>query len=284
MTPVSIYHNPACATSRNSLALLQASGVKPTVIEYLQAPPDRRTLRALISAMRLPVRAVLRIKGTPHDTLGLGDASLTDEQLLDAMQAHPILINRPIVVSPRGVQLCRPSDLVADLFPEWLADRACRPPTVEVCKEDGTPFLLDHRIDGADPALAAALGQGRLPAPDPGAASSRYFRFSTVAGQPVGHAGFERSGADVLIRSLVIEPSRRGSGLAGSLLAILLRRAFDDGARQAWLLTTTATSLFVRYRFDPVPRAEAPAALLASRQFQLDCPTEATLLRRSLSL
>ena len=118
MTPVTIYHNPACGTSRNTLALIRNSGVEPTVIEYLRTPPARDELADLIRRMDVPVRAVLREKGTPYAELGLGDPALSDDQLLDAMIAHPILINRPIVVTPLGVRLCRPSEAVLDILPD----------------------------------------------------------------------------------------------------------------------------------------------------------------------
>ena len=117
MSTITIYHNPACGTSRNVLGLIRNSGEEPTIIEYLKTPPGRDTLQALIAAMGVPVRDVLREKGTPYADLGLGDPDLTDDQLLDAMMAHPVLINRPIVVSPKGVRLCRPSEAVLDLLP-----------------------------------------------------------------------------------------------------------------------------------------------------------------------
>lgn len=116
--PVTIYHNPACGTSRNTLALIRNSGEKPQVVEYLKTPPSRGELAELIRRMDIPVRDVLRQKGTPYDDLGLGDPSLTDEQLLDAMMAHPILINSPIVVTPIGVRLCRPSETVLSILPD----------------------------------------------------------------------------------------------------------------------------------------------------------------------
>ena len=112
-----IYHNPACGTSRNVLGLIRNAGIEPQVIEYLKTPPSRTLLAQLIERMGCPVRSVLREKGTPYAELGLGDPALSDGQLLDAMMAHPILINRPIVVSPLGVKLCRPSETVLDLLP-----------------------------------------------------------------------------------------------------------------------------------------------------------------------
>ncbi|MBN9529879.1 MAG: arsenate reductase (glutaredoxin) [Alphaproteobacteria bacterium] len=113
-----IYHNPDCGTSRNTLAMINNAGIEPHVVEYLKTPPTRALLRQLIDRMGVPVRSVIREKGTPFAELGLGDPSLTDDQLLDAMMAHPILINRPIVVSPLGVRLCRPSEAVLDILPQ----------------------------------------------------------------------------------------------------------------------------------------------------------------------
>jgi len=130
---VIIYHNPACGTSRNTLGLIRNAGVEPHVIEYLKCPPSRAMLASLIARMGMPVRAVLREKGTPWAELGLDDPSLGDDALLDAMTAHPILINRPIVVSPEGVRLCRPSERVLDLLP---------PQQGEFRKEDGK-LLVD---------------------------------------------------------------------------------------------------------------------------------------------
>lgn len=115
---VTIYHNPDCGTSRNTLAMIRNAGVEPDVIEYLKTPPDRATLIDLIARMGVPVRAVIREKGTPYAELGLDNPALTDAQLVDAMLAHPILINRPIVVTERGVRLCRPSEAVLDILPD----------------------------------------------------------------------------------------------------------------------------------------------------------------------
>lgn len=130
-----IYHNPGCGTSRNTLAMIRNAGVEPHVIEYLKTPPTRAMLAQLIARMGIPVRDVLREKGTPYAELGLGDPALTDDQLLDAMMAHPILINRPMVVSPTGVKLCRPSEEVLDLLP---------PQRGEFAKEDGA-LVVDEQ-------------------------------------------------------------------------------------------------------------------------------------------
>jgi len=133
MSSITIYHNPACGTSRNVLGLIRNSGEEPTIIEYLKTPPDSDTLKSLISAMGVPVRDVLRQKGTPYDELGLSDPKWTDEQLIDFMLAHPILINRPIVATPVGTRLCRPSEAVLDILPS--------PQRGAFNKEDGEPVV-----------------------------------------------------------------------------------------------------------------------------------------------
>lgn len=131
-----IYHNPGCGTSRNTLALIRHAGIEPHIIDYQKCPPSRELLAQLIERMGMAVRDVLRVKGTPFDELGLGNPALTDDQLLDAMMAHPILINRPIVVSPKGVKLCRPSEAVLDLLPPM--------PAKAFVKEDGERVLDDN--------------------------------------------------------------------------------------------------------------------------------------------
>jgi len=132
---VVIYHNPDCGTSRNTLGLIRNAGIEPHVIEYLKTPPVRKLLVQLIARMGITPRALLREKETPYQELGLGDTSLSDDQLLDAMMAHPILINRPIVVSPRGVRLCRPSEAVLELLPGQRG---------EFAKEDGERVVDEH--------------------------------------------------------------------------------------------------------------------------------------------
>jgi arsenate reductase len=126
---VTIYHNPSCGTSRNTLALIRNAGIEPIIIEYLKTPPTRQVLKDLIRRAGLTVREALREKGTPYAELGLGNASLTEEQLLDAMEAHPILVNRPFVVTERGVCLSRPSEKVLDILPD--------PQKAPFTKEDG---------------------------------------------------------------------------------------------------------------------------------------------------
>jgi len=132
---VIVYHNPDCGTPRNTLAMIRNAGVEPHVIEYLKTPPSRDMLTQLIARMGISVGGLMREKGTPYAELGLGDPALSDEQLLDAMMAHPILINRPIVVSPKGVRLCRPPEDVLDLLP---------PQRGAFVKEDGEQVIDEH--------------------------------------------------------------------------------------------------------------------------------------------
>jgi arsenate reductase len=137
---VIIYHNPECGTSRNALGLIRNAGIEPHVIEYLKTPPSRALLKSLIERMGVSVREVVRIKGTPYHDLKLDDPGVTDEELLDAMVAHPIFINRPIVITPLGLKLCRPSEIVLDLLPA--------PQRGEFRKEDGE-LVVDstgHRV------------------------------------------------------------------------------------------------------------------------------------------
>jgi arsenate reductase (glutaredoxin) len=133
---VTIYHNPDCGTSRNTLAMIRQSGVEPTIIEYLKNPPSRAKLVELIAEMDLSVRSLLREKGTPYAELGLADRKWSDDELLDFMIAHPILINRPVVVAPKGVRLCRPSEIVLDILPNPAIGR--------FVKEDGE--VVEARI------------------------------------------------------------------------------------------------------------------------------------------
>lgn len=126
---ITIYHNPACGTSRNTLAMIRQSGEEPRVVEYLKNPPTRQELVKLLADMGLRPRQILREKGTPYAELGLGDDKWSDDELIDCMLQHPILINRPIVVTPLGTRLCRPSEVVLDILPN--------PPVGDFTKEDG---------------------------------------------------------------------------------------------------------------------------------------------------
>ena len=136
MSNITIYHNPKCGTSRNVLALIRNTGIEPEIIEYLQTPPTREKLLELLAQMAMPARDLLRRKEASHDELGLDDPALSDDALIAAMLAHPILINRPIVVTPLGTRLCRPSEAVLDILP--LAQRGA------FVKEDGEPVINER--------------------------------------------------------------------------------------------------------------------------------------------
>lgn len=135
MSAITIYHNPACGTSRNTLALIRNSGVEPEVIEYLKTPPTKTRLQEMIKAMGISARELLREKGTPFDELGLADPKWTEDELVDFMLLHPILMNRPVVVTPLGVKLCRPSEAVLDILPN--------PQQGAFTKEDGEVVIDD---------------------------------------------------------------------------------------------------------------------------------------------
>ena len=143
MTDIVIYHNPDCGTSRNTLAMIRNSGIEPHVVEYLKTPPSRTMLEQLIERAGISPRALLRQKGTPYAELGLDDDSLADTALVDAMITHPVLINRPLVVSPLGVKLCRPSEAVLDLLPVQQRGAFSKEDGQKVVDADG------NRIDGA---------------------------------------------------------------------------------------------------------------------------------------
>ena len=191
------------------------------------------------------------------------------------MIAHPILINRPIVAGPIGVKLCRPSDVVLDLLPGL--------PSIDFAKEDGAPFLRDSPIAGDDAGLAHTLAAEGLPTDDLAEPGRTLFTYRTLSGAFVGFGGFERFGADVLLCSVVVAPEARGRGIGRNLVPLLMRRAFDLGARHAWVLTTSAAPFFEEIGFKPVPRESAPAAIAATRQFAALCPASAVLLARPIS-
>jgi len=137
MTDITIYHNPACGTSRNTLALIRNSGVEPTIILYLETPPNCEQLKTLISAMGISVRSLLRENVEPYEQLGLAEERFSDEQLIEAMLSYPILINRPIVVSPLGTRLCRPSEVVLDILPDAQQGAFSKEDGEKVIGDDG---------------------------------------------------------------------------------------------------------------------------------------------------
>jgi arsenate reductase len=273
---VIVYHNPDCGTSRNTLALIRHAGIEPHVIEYLKTPPTPALLLQLAKRIGWPLRDLLRERGTPFQELGLGDPALDDAALLAAIAAHPILINRPIVVTPLGVKLCRPSETVLDLLP--LA------PHADLDKDDGSPFLRDEQIAANDPRLAKALRSAELPTEDIAASNGRFFSFRTLSGTLAGYGGFEAHDGDALLRSILVKPEFRGRGIGRSIALLLMSRAFDQGARNAWLLTASAASFFEKLGFKATARDTAPAAIGQSPQAMSLCPASAPLLTRRIAL
>ncbi len=269
-----IYHNPDCGTSRNTLALLRETGQQLTIVEYLKEVPAKDRLQSLIKRTGLRVRDVLRKKATLYKELGLDNPGLGEEALLDAMLAHPILINRPIVVTGRGVALCRPSDVVVDLLPSGFHS--------SLAKEDGAPFLRDRSITGSEPRLIAALTAAGLSISDLNEAGRRFFACNTLAGEAAGFGGYELYSEEVLLRSVVVPQALRNRRIGRNLVALLLYRALRAGARRAWLLTDTAEPFFTKIGFKIMERSAAPEAILATRQAKALCPSTATLLSRSI--
>lgn len=270
---VTIYHNPACGTSRNTLAMIRATGVEPEVIEYLQTPPSREELVSLIARMGKPVRDVLRRKGTPYEELGLDDPSLTDDQLIDAMLAHPILINRPIVATPRGVRLARPSETVLDILDAPLPQ--------DFIKEDGEVVPAGQRLvelpeDGMAE-MKALLRSADLPCDDLEEPGLRFYRLEGPQGG-IGWAGLEPRGQDALLRSVVIPEGYRGRGAGAALAQAMLAESRRLGIERLWLLTTTAAPFFERLGFNVANRSDAPPAIQGTREFRDLCPASATCM------
>jgi arsenate reductase len=273
---VIVYHNPDCGTSRNTLALIRHAGIEPHVIEYLKTPPTAAMLIQLAQRIGWPLRDLLRERGTPFEELRLNDPTLDDAALLAAIAAHPILINRPIVVTPLGVKLCRPSETVLDLLPVA--------PSADLDKDDGSPFLRDEQIAANDPRLAKALRAAELPTEDLAASDGRFFSFRTLGGTLAGYGGFELHGPDALLRSILVKPEFRGRGIGRNIALLLMSRAFDQGARDAWLLTPSATPFFEKLGFKITPRESAPAAIAQTPQAVSLCPASAPLLTRRIAL
>jgi arsenate reductase (glutaredoxin) len=272
---VTIFHNPACGTSRNTLAMVRNAGIEPDVIEYLKTPPSREALTDLVARMGIPLRGVLRRKGTPFDELGLGDPALTDADLLDAVERHPILINRPIVVTGRGVKLCRPSEIVLDLLDA--------PQRSDFLKEDGEPVVTASRLGAVDiEELAALLNAADLPTADLALPDRQFYRFSTTLGERVAVGGLEGRGADRLVRSIAVVPTARGKGFGKAVAMTLERLAGEDGAKRLHLLTTTAAPFFERLGYGAADRSTAPVEISASAEFAGLCPATAHYMTKDV--
>ena len=277
--PTTVFHNPDCGTSRNALALLRLCGVEPRVVEYLTDPPGRERLRELIAAAGLTPREAMRHHPELVARLGLDDAGRSDADLLGAMARHPILINRPLVVTPAAVSLCRPSETVLDLVPTE------RMPTADAMKDDGTPFIRDEPW-AADDDLTLHLEAAGLPTGDLREPGRTFFRYGLLGGTSVGFGGFERHGSDALLRSLCVAPRLHRRGIGRNMALLLMRRAFDRGARRAFAFAGTpeAVAFFRALRFVEISRDAAPASILATRQTTALCPASAALFTRPIAL
>ena len=272
---ITIYHNPACGTSRNVLALLRASGQPLNVVEYLTAPPSRAKIVELAARSGQPLRQLMREKGTPFAELGLGADGVGDAQLLDAIAAHPILLNRPLVETKDCVSLCRPSDVVLDLLPQLAVQG--------LSKGDGAPFLRSALVYPNDSGFVQALAEANLPVDDLADPDRVFYRFTQIDGTCIGYGGLELYGQDAFLRSIVVTPGLRNEGLGRNLVTLLLYRAYEQGGRRAWLLTLSAAAFFERLGFKPVTRENAPAAILNTRQARGLCPGTAVLLSRKIT-
>ncbi len=272
---VTIYHNPNCGTSRNTLAMIRNAGIEPVVIEYLKTPPGPHELMELVRRMGVPLRSVLRRKGTPFDELGLGDPAVDDAALLVAIEHHPILINRPIVVTRRGVALCRPSEVVLDLLDA--------PQRTDFVKEDGDPVVIADRLSAGELAeLEVALIGAGLPAGDIRSHTGSFYRFAKPLGQTVGYGGLEGGGDDALLRSLIVLPAFRGQGFGKAIALALERIAATASVTTLHVLTMSAEGLFTKLGYRVEARASTPAEIAATAEFRDLCPASAIYLTKSV--
>lgn len=271
-----IYHNPACGTSRNVLAFLQHAGVRPKVVEYLKSPPTSAMITEMLSRAVLGLPEVMRRKGTPFEDLGLGAPDVGNADRLAAIAAHPILLNRPIVDDGSKVRLCRPSDIVLDFFSGQ--------PLTDFYKEDGAPFLRDIRISGECPDLRAALKAAGLVTSDLEEPGRHFYAYTTLGGRLCGYSGFERFGEEALIRSVIVPDAMRGKKIGRNLVGLLLSRLYRFGVRRAWCLTSSAADYFRKAGFAEVVREDAPQSILSTRQVQSLCQSSSTLLCRTIRI
>lgn len=270
---IRIYHNPACGTSRNALALIRNAGIEPEIVAYLENPPDGDTLLGLAAAAGVPLRALLRRKGTPFEALGLDDPALPDGALLDAIRRHPILIDRPIVATPRGVALCRPSERVLDLLEA--------PQRTDFVKEDGLPVVTARPLAADERAtFAGLLAAHGMPTADLDLPGRQFYAFRTTLGTPVAYGGLEGIGPDRLLRSLLVLPDRRGRRHGEAAALALERLAGADGATRLHLLTRHAAGFFARLGYAPADRAAAPPAIAGTLEFGELCPADAAYLAK----
>lgn len=245
-----IFHNPQCSLSRDTLAIIRHASIEPDVIV------SWKSLRDYIGAPQFAARLEISVSG---------------------LHRHPFLANWPVVFSPTESKLCRPSDIVLDILPNV--------PLSDFNKECGVPFLRDGLIAGRTREFIAALQASRLVTDDVEEAGRTFFQYQTLGRTTVGFGGYELYEQDVLVRSLLIDSKRRARGIGGSALALLLRRAWDDGARRAWLFSETAANFFeTKAGFKPIARSVAPDVIRDSRQATSLCPASATLMTRVIDM
>jgi arsenate reductase len=237
---VEIYHNPSCSMSRNALRLIRSTGIEPHIIEYLNTPPTRLSLERLLARGNISAREILRSKETAFSELRLDNSALSDAELLQAIGAHPILMQRPIVVSPLGVNFCRPPELVLEL----LEHR----PGGDVKREDGSDFLVDERVPYT-PDVAAALVVAGL-RDDALDETCVIYRIRTLAGAASGFAGFRLEGLRAQFSAVAL-PSTAHTNTRKNVMHLLLRRAYDLGAREMHADAGPADAFFADMGFRP---------------------------------
>ncbi len=271
-----VYHDAQCAGSHEVLALIRHAGLEPHVIEPARSPPAQGLLEELARRARVPLAALLWASeapladaGTPASAMPPAARATDDDAGGHTLQEGATLCT-PLVVSPLGVRLCRPAERVLELLPA--------PPTSDLDRTDGAPFLRDEQVAAAEPRLAKALREAGLPTDDLRGSPGRFFAFRTLGGTLAGYGGYEAFGAEALLRSLVVRPQLRGRGAGRAMVRLLMSRAREDGAARAWLLTEGAAGFFERLGFVAAARAQAPAAIRQTPQAATLCPAAARLL------
>jgi arsenate reductase (glutaredoxin) len=236
---VEIYHNPSCTMSRNALRLIRETGVEPRIIEYLETPPSRAELLQRLHVARVPVREILRSKESQFADLGLADKSLPETAMLDALDAHPILMQRPIVVTPLGVNVCRPPELVLALL------QNAPPPDTK--REDGSDFLIDEKVELSPRLVSALTAEGM---PSAALDGSTIYRMRSLAGTEIGYAGIRIEGRAALLTAFTVVPAERNKRSGRNMMHLLLRRAYDLGAREISVTTDKAAGFFRSLGFE----------------------------------
>lgn len=270
---VTIYHNNDCGTSRNALAVAVHCGIIPRIVEYLKSPPSRDELRDILAKGRMSPQRIIRKKEPLYAELGLGNAS--DDTLFDAIAAHPILLNRPLVVTESDAALCRPSDVTLDFLPEG--------PRTDFFKENGVPFLRDRMIDASDPGFLATHRAESFAGDDSHAHNKTLYVYRTLGGDVLGYGGFEIYGTDAYLRSIAVKSYARNRRIGTALVGLLQYRVRRAGGKQVWLLSSTATHFFETLGFERCEFSDAPQAIAERRLNHSTYPLGTVLLKRVLS-